>query len=134
MDWLAAGLPSAGTNASEPRIGSLAHADVPRCGLQDELAVVRQQVHASAWNICVVTTPEGVVLGLLGDDVLRSDARASVTEAMEPAPSTFRAKVSVHEMDEYLDEHASLRTVLVSDPDGVLLGAVTRDEIAESHQ
>src|ERR671932_780533 len=65
LDWLAAGLPTEGTNAAKPRAGDVARKDVPTCSLGEKLGSVAKKAAAAGWNACVVVNEERVVLGLL---------------------------------------------------------------------
>ncbi|MGH2689826.1 MAG: hypothetical protein ACRDKW_13630, partial [Actinomycetota bacterium] len=49
LDWLAAGLPSEGMNASRPRAGDVARDDVPTCRLDERLGDVRERTRARGW-------------------------------------------------------------------------------------
>ena len=71
------------------------------------------------WPFCVVVDETGVVLGLL-----RADAEGeTVEEAMEPGPATIRASQPLDPLLEALAGEAE-PLVLVTDPDGRLLGIV----------
>jgi hypothetical protein len=120
-DWLANGLPSEGELASEPRIGSLASRDVPTCRLGDRVG----DIHA---DLCVVVNSEGIVLGDLRGKALHAPPETLVEEVMNPAPSTFRPNISVHEMAHDLAE-SNARRVLVSDADGRLIGLLRRHDV-----
>ncbi len=54
LDWMAAGLPTAGTNAGRPQAGDLARKDPPTCGLNERLGEVRDRVRARGWDVAVV--------------------------------------------------------------------------------
>ena len=71
VDWMAAGLPTEGTNAQRPRAGAVARSDSPTCRLDETLGPVRERVRAAGWNACVVANAERVVLGRLRE---RSEA------------------------------------------------------------
>src|SRR2546427_13009373 len=82
LDWLAAGMPTEGTNANRPRAGALARKDVPTCALEERLSVVRDGVRNQGWEAAVVINDERVVFGLLrskelagGGDPLISQGR-----------------------------------------------------------
>ena len=47
VDWMAAGLPTEGTNAQHPRAGDIARKDVPTAGLQEKLGDVKARVARS---------------------------------------------------------------------------------------
>src|SRR5438034_10609688 len=65
LDWMAAGLPTEGTNAKRPRAGDLAHTDVPTCRLDERLEDVRDRTKEQGWDAAVVINSERVVFGLL---------------------------------------------------------------------
>jgi predicted transcriptional regulator len=120
-EWLANGLPSEGELASEPRIGSLAIRDVPTCRLGDRVG----DVHA---DLCVVVNANGVILGDLRGKALKAPPETLVEDVMNPAPSTYRPNVSVHQMAHELAE-SNARRVLVSDTDGRLIGLLRREDV-----
>src|SRR6266851_5439194 len=82
LDWMAAGLPTEGTNALHPRAGDAARKDVPVCSLHERL-----------------------VLGLLRSKELAKDADMTIEQAMRPGPSTFRPYVSIKEMADFMVQH-----------------------------
>ncbi len=132
-DWLAAGLPTEGTNAQRPRAGDVADGDVPTCSLTEMLGDVWARVKAAGWNACVVVNDERVVLGLLRAEELAGDAAATIERAMRPGPSTFRPHVLIDEMAEYMVEH-DLPNAPVTTSDGRLVGLLRREEaIHTSH-
>jgi len=65
LDWMAAGLPTEGTNAKRPRAGDLARKDTPTCKLEERISDVRERVHALGWDAVVFVNDEQVVFGLL---------------------------------------------------------------------
>src|SRR4030081_2101032 len=90
LDWMAAGLPTEGTNATKPRAGDLARKDTPTCRLNDRLAEVRDRVRGLGWGAVVVFNEERIVLGLLRSKELDSDGYQLIEHVMRPGPSTFR--------------------------------------------
>src|SRR5215470_11001301 len=58
LDWMAAGLPTEGTNAQRPRAADLARKDAPTCGLKERLGDVRDRVRAQGWDSVVVVNQE----------------------------------------------------------------------------
>jgi Mg/Co/Ni transporter MgtE len=127
LDWMAAGLPTEGTKAKQPRAADVARRDAPTCRLQDRLEGVQERVRAAGWDACVVTNDEGVVLGLLREDELGGDAALRVEEAMRPGPSTFRPFVSIEEMAHFMTEH-NLETSPITTSDGRLVGLLRRED------
>lgn len=128
LDWMAAGLPTEGTNARLPRAGSTARKDVPTCGLKDRLADVRDRARAQGWDAVVVVNEERVVLGLLRSAELDKDADLLIERAMRPGPSTFRPYVSLHEMAHFMVEH-KLENAPITTSDGRLVGLLMQKDV-----
>jgi CBS domain-containing protein len=128
VDWLASGLPSEGEQAAEPRIGLLAIAEVPVCRPGERLGQVRARLDEADRDLCVVIDERRVVLGSLRGSAFDGAAETAVDEAMDPGPSTYRPNVSVREMAEVFGKSGAKR-VLVTTADGVLLGALRREDV-----
>jgi hypothetical protein len=101
LDWMAAGLPTEGTNAAHPRAGDAARKDVPVCGLGERLGDVRDRARAAGWDAAVVVDAERVVLGLLRSKELSKEPDLLIEQAMRPGPSTFRPSVAIKEMADF---------------------------------
>jgi CBS domain-containing protein len=72
----------------------------------------------------------GIVLGRLRMSAMKEaadDARAE--DVMSPGPSTVRADTEAEELAEKLDAK-NLKTALVTDPEGRLIGVVLRDQLS----
>ena len=131
VDWMAAGLPTEGTNAQHPRAGDMARKDVPTCGLTETLGDVKARAEAKGWSAVVVVNDERVVLGLLRARELAMDAAQPIEKVMRPGPSTFRPYVSLHEMLHFMVDH-KLENVPVTTSDGRLVGLLLqKDVVAE---
>jgi CBS domain-containing protein len=127
-DWAGGGLPIEGQKAREPRIGSLARRDVPTARPGDKAGDVARRAEASGYDVAVVVTPDGVVLGILDPEALEVSSTARVEEVMRPGPATYRPDVPVQELLEKLaPKH--LRRALVATPEGRLLGAFYTDDV-----
>jgi CBS domain-containing protein len=124
-DWLAAGLPAEGKDAGAPTAGTLAERQVPTCRASEPLSDVRARVAGGPRRDCVVVDAQRVVLGYLAPDRLSGVGVAG--EAMDPAPSTIRPSASPEKVLEFLGDDAP--HVLVTTPEGELIGAVTRDAV-----
>jgi Mg/Co/Ni transporter MgtE len=133
VDWMAAGLPTEGTNALRPRAGDTARKDVPTCGLNDRLGDVRERVAAQGWDSVVVVNKERVVLGLLRSKELANDPNQLIELAMRPGPSTFRPFVSLHEMAHVMTEH-KLVNAPITTSDGHLVGLLLQVDVVEALQ
>jgi Mg/Co/Ni transporter MgtE len=129
LDWLAAGLPSEGTNAERPRAGSVARTDVPTCSLDERLGDVRDRVRAAGWDACVAVNAQHVVLGLLRAAELAAEPDLRIEHAMRPGPSTFRPFVSIEEMARFMDEH-DLENSPITTSDGRLVGLLRSQDAA----
>lgn len=127
LDWMAAGLPTEGTNLLRPRAGEAARKDAPTCVLNEKLGDVSDRVKATGWDSCVVVNEQRVVLGLLRAKELAGDRELSIEEAMRPAPSTFRPFVSLHEMVHFFSEHKTDNAPITTS-DGRLVGLLLRQD------
>jgi CBS domain-containing protein len=130
VDWMAAGLPTEGTNAERPRAGEVARKDVPTCGLKETLGSVRDRVRGQGWDAVVVVNDERVVLGLLRSKELGGDPELRIEHAMRPGPSTFRPFVAVEEMARFMVEH-NLDSSPVTTSDGRLVGLLLRSDAVQ---
>ena len=128
VDWLARGLPREGEKADEPRAVDFAGQDVVTCGLHDPVGEVRERVAVSPYGFALVVSADGVLLGRLRKAALESDPGAPAETVMEPGPSTVRADAAPAALRERL-ERSNLRTAVISDPDGRLLGVVRRRDL-----
>jgi Mg/Co/Ni transporter MgtE len=133
LDWLAAGLPTEGTNAERPRAADVARADVPTCRIDEQVERVRERVRAAGWDACVVVNDERVVLGLLRQEELeRPEGR--IERVMRPGPSTFRPHVPIEELAHYMVAH-DLPTSPITSSDGRLIGVLRREDAIDlAHQ
>jgi CBS domain-containing protein len=118
-------LPTEGVNATRPRAGTVARADVPTCRLDEDLGPVSQRVQEAGWNACVVVNGERVVMGLLRAGELGGDPARTIEKAMRPGPSTFRPHVAITEMAENMVAH-NLESSPVTTSDGRLVGLLLR--------
>lgn len=127
LDWLAAGLPTEGTNSDCPRAGDASRKDMFVSGLQDRLGEVRDRAQAAGWDVVVVIDDQRVVLGLLRSKQLEMDPKLTVEQAMRTGPSTFRPYVSTKEMADFMVGH-DLDSAPITTSDGKLVGVLFRSE------
>jgi CBS domain-containing protein len=130
-DWFAAGLPSEGKLASEPRIGSLARTDAPTCRLDETVGDARDRARLAGWNRCWVVSAERILFGQLREKELATDPSTRVEAAMLPGPSTFRPNVSVHEMFHRLAEF-ELSFIPITSSGGRLLGVALPEDVTRA--
>jgi len=131
LDWLAAGLPTEGTNAARARAGDVARRDVPTCRLEEPMRAVRERATAAGWDACVVVNDERVVLGLLRAEELRKGDEERVERVMRPGPSTFRPHVSIDDIIKFMVAH-DLPNCPITTSDGRLLGLLRREDVARA--
>ena len=131
LDWLAAGLPTEGTNANRPRAGGLARKDVPTCGLEERLSVVRDRARGQGWEAAVVVNEERVVFGLLRSKELAGDGDQVISKAMRPGPSTFRPYVLAEEMAHSMVDH-KLESSPITTSDGRLVGLLLQKDVVDA--
>ena len=129
-DWDSFGLPREGTIAAQPSGADVARADVPTCLLSDDLFEVRRRVRQSEWDTCVVVNDGGVVLGRLGRKAIGSNDDQSVEEAMTEGPSTVRPSIRLDVLLKRM-QSKNLNSLLVTTPDGKLVGLVLRSQAEE---
>jgi Mg/Co/Ni transporter MgtE len=91
---------------------------------------VRERVADSPFGFALVVS-DGVLLGRLRRAALEGDAEAVAEDVMEPGPSTVRAQRDPQELRERL-EKKDLKTAVITDPDGRLLGVVRREDLPRS--
>lgn len=131
LDWLAAGLPTEGTNTGRPRAVDVARRDVPTCHLDERLGEVRDRVKAAAWDTCVVVNAERVVLGLLRARELDRDPALRIEQAMRPGPSTFRPYVAIEKLVKVMTDHGR-ENLPITTSDGRLVGVVKRADAEQA--
>ena len=131
LDWLAAGLPTEGTNTGRPRAVDVARRDVPTCHLDERLGEVRDRVKAAGWDACVVVNAERVVLGLLRARELDRDPALRIEQAMRPGPSTFRPYVAIEKLVKVMTDHGR-ENLPITTSDGRLVGLVKRADAEQA--
>ena len=126
-DWLAAGLPTEGTNAGRPAARDVAKRDVPTCRLDEPIDEVRERVRDAGWDACIVVNEERIVFGILRERELDRGMDEPVERFMRPGPSTFRPNVPIEEMASYMIEHDLVSSPITSS-DGRLVGLLRKDD------
>ncbi|MGC9541310.1 CBS domain-containing protein [Streptomyces sp. UG1] len=124
-DWLAAGWPAEGRSAAAPSAGDVAQRDVLTCRVGQPVDEVLVRMRDAGQAVCVVVNDERVVTGLLRRRTAEARADATVEEVMRPGPATVRAHEPLGPLLERMAK-ARVRTVVVTDPEGRLLGLVDR--------
>jgi CBS domain-containing protein len=128
VDWRAHGLPIEGeeTDASTP--GRLARKDVVTCDLDDRVGEARERILASGYGFGLVTAAGSVLLGRLRRSALDCDPELRAEEVMEAGPSTVRPDLAPAALVRRLEDRG-LRWAIVTNPEGQLLGIVSREDL-----
>ena len=121
-DWLAAGLLTEGEGPRRARVGDVMDPTVPTCTPEQHVRDVAQRL-GSEWDICVVINDNRIVQGRLRRDRLDENDDRAVQDVMEPGPATVRADADLTETTERMKQRG-VKRLIVSTPDGVLLGAL----------
>lgn len=129
-DWLAAGLPSEGRNADALRAGTIARRVVPTCAPDEPVTEAARRAHQAGSDFCFVVNDERVVLGRLRGAALDEGSDAVAEDVMEEGPITTRANSELLSLATRLHDH-DVASVIVSDPDGRLIGVAHRDDADE---
>jgi len=122
-DWIAAGWPTEGHLAHPPRVGAVLDSSVATCTATETVAAAVARIRPGS-SVSVVVNAAGVVQGRLRRDRVDPTDGRPVEVVMEPGPSTIRADADVAETTERMRSH-NVPFVIVTDPDGVLLGLFT---------
>ena len=91
--------------------------------------MVRPRVDASPYGFAVAVSGSGVVLGRLRAAALADDPLARVDEVMEPGPATVRPGQDLVSLLDRM-RRSDMPTILVTSPEGVLVGVVRREDAA----
>lgn len=130
VDWMAHGLPIEGTGAGRTTALTLIREDVATCGLDDSAEEVARRIDATPYGFALALSPGRVVLGRVRRSRL-AQARESVEALLEPGPSTIRPHTPIEDLAARL-ARSEVRTLIVTDPEGKLLGVVRRPDAEES--
>jgi len=125
-DWLAAGRPTERRDQGPPRVIDAIDRDVPTCVPDDRLPAVVRRFRELPRTSCAVVNGNGIVLGRLRLDSDNAPEDIAVGEVMEPGPATVRADAPLGATRERLVARG-VRDILVTTPDGDLLGVLHRD-------
>jgi CBS domain-containing protein len=122
-DWRAAGLPTEGTASRRPRVTERMDRTPETCAPSEPVAEVVTRVARRGASVCVVVNEQRVVLGRLRLDRIDPGDFRPAEEVMEPGPTTIRADADPVETIERMRRRGAT-TLIVSTPEGVLLGVV----------
>ncbi len=126
-DWRAAGLPLEGPLAAELTALAVVRRDVPTAHIGERVEEVQTRVQAAGWKLCLVVNGQNQVLGRLRGDHWNADPNAPVEDVMEEGPTTFRASKGLATLVERM-QRQQVGSVLITDPEGVLIGVLYRQD------
>jgi predicted transcriptional regulator len=132
-DWLALALPIEGEFAAILKAGDVVRRDVPTCNLTDRVGAVYQRCQAAGWKVCIVVNESRIVLGRLRREAWESDPETLVEEIMEDGPTTFRPDHFLEPLVKRMHEK-KVGSVIVTNPDGALIGILYRKQAEERLQ
>jgi Mg/Co/Ni transporter MgtE len=130
VDWLAHGLPAQGMRADQPTAGSLARNDVATSPIDASTGDVLRAIADSPYGYALVLGPGGVVLGRVRKSAFDTISDGDpIDTVLEPRPQTIRPHLTEAKLAERFEAYG-FRTLVVTRPDGTLIGVVRRDDIA----
>ena len=123
LDWIACDLPTEGEGEHPDRITHFMDRTVPTCRTDEPVKGVTARLEGSGWDVCAVLNEHNIVQGRLRPQKIDPDDARPAEEAMEPGPATERPHASYAAAIQRMQSHR-VATLLISTPDGVLLGVI----------
>jgi CBS domain-containing protein len=121
LDWIAHALPTEGERRGPPRVRDAVLATVPTSPPDADAEAAAQRAQTVGWDACVIVNDAHVILGRLR--VRDATAGHRAEDGMEPGPTTIRPSEELQPVYERMGRRG-VRRLLVSNPAGVLLGAL----------
>ena len=116
--------------ANDPTAGSLARHDVATSTLDAGTGDVRRAIADSPYGYALVLSPGAVVLGRVRKSALDTLSDGDpIDTVLDPRPQTIRPHLTETKLRERFEAYG-FRTLVVTRPDGTLIGVVRRDDIA----
>ena len=125
--WFAYDLPMEGEFSSIPKASDVVRRDVPTCSLTERIGEVHRRCQEAGWDVCLVVNEANVLLGRIRGKAWEASPEATVEEVMEDGPTTFRPDKFLEPLVERMFEK-KVGTVVITDPDGVLIGLLYRKD------
>ena len=122
-DWLAAELPSGGQSAGQSTAGNTLRHDDIVAHSGERLGDVAARVRSEGRDAVIVINDRHVVLGRVRGPALDRDPESMIEDVMRLGPSTIRPDTPLETVVESL-RSGNIRSTLVTDPDGRLIGTV----------
>ena len=128
-DWKAAGLPLEGTEDQGLRVADATRPDIPAATPDERIGDVRDRATAAGWDEAFVVDCDGLLIGRLRGDAWNAGPKTQVDQVMEPGPTTVRPDGGLHALLGRMNKRGT-RLVVVTDPQGMLIGGVLREDAA----
>ncbi|MEE8330579.1 MAG: CBS domain-containing protein [Acidimicrobiia bacterium] len=126
-EWKAAGLPTEGSEEPGLQISDATRPDIPTAEPDELLGDVLARASDAGWDEALVVDCDGVVVGRLRGASWKADPAIRAGDAMQSGPTTVRPNGSLHSLVDRMEERGTL-LVVVSDPQGRLIGVVLADD------
>ena len=130
-DWIAAGFETEGPDASKPRLKQYIKRNIQTCLLRDRMQEIQNRRGAN--DICVVLNDRNIVMGIIEGDAWNANALMRASDAMNPAPITFRPDSDPKETLKEL-KRLEIENALVTTSDGELLGILRTGQKKDQKQ
>jgi len=126
-DWKAAGLPIEGNAPAVQRVADATRTDIPTCQPKEPITEVKDRTFTAGWDECVVVDCDQLVIGRLRNQAWETASDATAEQVMEPGPTTVRPDQLLEPLVGRMTKRGT-HLVLVTTPQGTLIGAVIRKE------
>ena len=123
-DWQEAGLPTEGTDPRGPIVADALTVDPPTCESASTVGSARALLEGD-WTQVVVVNAPGVILGVMRKESWDAPDSSPVGDAMRLGPSTVRPGSLLAPLIKRMKAKET-ESVLVSDPEGRLIGVLDR--------
>ena len=124
MDWLAYGLPVERAQRNGKTLIDCLQRNVPTAKINETIGEALPRLEGAKFRMLPVVNDRNVLLGLITDRPSQSvDLNASVSEMMNPGPSTMRPYAAVEDAVKKLDKQT--HAIPVTSSDGKLMGLFT---------
>ena len=127
-DWFDAGLPLEGEIEQKIFLGHRTQREVPTARMAERVGEVAQRARAVGWNQAAVVNDAGILLGWLGPEALAAKTESTSEDAMLEGPITFRPNNPLDTTSQWMQQH-EVDSVLVTGPDGTLIGIARREDV-----
>ncbi len=128
-DWIAAGLPVEGGEATVPSAADAADREPVTTALNEWAGDVARRMEAAGADQALVVNDARIVLGRVRAVDLDENADALVESVMEPGPTTIRPKTPLADIEARLRKR-DVSSVVVTTSDGRLVGVLDREHAA----